>query len=116
MILPIGVWVYLIGDIMIGGLCFLSFYCILEVKGKVLDLNKSKIQFKGIYSLETKDCGCRIKSYVGGKVVIEGCNNPHLTEIYHKCPVCGKEFHHKRTNRNNGKKELKKHLWTHAHD
>jgi hypothetical protein len=71
----------------------------------------------GIYSLLIKDCGCKVKSYVGGKVVIEGCNNGHETEVFHKCPSCGKIFHGKRGKgryNNNGKTEMKACAWSHA--
>jgi hypothetical protein len=70
----------------------------------------------GIYSLENKECGCKVRYYVGGKVILIGCNNPHKNEVYYVCPnsTCKKEFHGLRNGWVNGKKELKEHLWSHA--
>jgi len=68
---------------------------------------------KGICFVEPMSCGCVFKFYVGGKVVVIGCNKPHKNRVYHVCPSCGKQFtgegHH-----GNGKKAMKKCVWSHA--
>lgn len=67
----------------------------------------------GIYNLQIKECGCRVKSYIGGKVVIEGCEN-HDTEVYHVCPSCSKIFKGDSNHNGQGKKEMKQCVWSHA--
>jgi len=65
------------------------------------------MKLKGIYGLDEKDCGCKIKHYIGGKVVVEGCRKHRdKTGFYFECRVCDKTFL--------GKMESKKHQWEHA--
>ena len=45
----------------------------------------------GLYSLELKDCGCKIKRFTGGKVVTIGCKN-HQNSLEYVCPICEKTF------------------------
>ena len=66
----------------------------------------------GIYTLHSKPCGCKVKEYIGGKVVVEGCKE-HKTEVYYVCPSCSKEFHSK-NGKGKGKKLLKECAWSHA--
>ena len=64
----------------------------------------------GIYALELKECGCRVKEYIGGKVVIEACKE-HVKKIYYQCPSCGKRFDGKS---GKGKSAMKECAWSHA--
>lgn len=64
----------------------------------------------GIYTLQSKTCGCKVKSYIGGKVVIEACKE-HKNEIYYICPSCGKKFEGKH---GKGKSAMKECAWSHA--
>ncbi len=59
----------------------------------------------GIYSLEKQSCGCEIRNYVGGTVVVSGCQS-HEANKYYICPSCGIRF--------DFGAELKRHRWDHA--
>jgi len=60
---------------------------------------------KGLHSLEIKDCGCRIKRYTGGRVMLMGCRN-HDSFTKYVCPVCGKKY--------SKKPQLIECRWSHA--
>jgi len=63
-------------------------------------------KFRGIYSLEIKDCGCKIRRYSGGRVITIGCN-AHSDRNEYICPICGKK---------QSKKQLKTCKWSHAYN
>jgi hypothetical protein len=62
----------------------------------------------GIYVLSTKECGCLVKEYTGGKVVTEGCRL-HPTTIHFVCSAtnCGARF--------SVEKVFQEHKWSHAY-
>jgi len=65
---------------------------------------KSNQRPRGIYSSESRECGCEIRRYVGGSVIIVGCkDHPNHTEYV--CPICGKK---------QSKKQLIECRWSHA--
>ena len=59
----------------------------------------------GLYSLEEKECGCKIKRYTGGRVLIVGCKN-HESSTEYVCPTCKKKHQSKQL--------LRKCKWSHA--
>jgi len=62
-------------------------------------------KYMGLYSSEFKTCGCEIRQYTGGKVLLIGCeNHDDLTEYI--CPTCGQHY--------SKKNQLKKCQWSHA--
>jgi len=52
---------------------------------------KSKLKSMGIYSTESKECGCELRRYAGGKVITTGCK-VHSNVIEYVCPACGKKL------------------------
>lgn len=67
---------------------------------------KPKMELKGIYGEIKKECGCIVRRYMGGKVVIIGCNkHPNRTRKFYKCGVCGERM---------TKANLKEHKWIHG--
>ena len=59
----------------------------------------------GLYSLENMDCECEIRRYMGGKVIIIGCeNHPGFSEYV--CPTCGKKYRKRQ--------QLKDCQWSHV--
>jgi hypothetical protein len=44
-----------------------------------------------ICSLDVKKCGCKIKQYTGGRILILGCDN-HKSLTEYVCPICRKKF------------------------
>lgn len=66
---------------------------------------KSNHKRKGIYSSESRECGCEIRRYSGGKIITIGCQNHHnITEYV--CPICEKKHKNYQL--------LKECRWTHA--
>jgi len=59
----------------------------------------------GIYSLESRECGCEIRRYSGGRVITIGCKD-HRNITGYVCPICGKKYKKKPL--------LKKCRWSHA--
>ena len=58
-------------------------------------MNKtSDLKPMGLYSLEEKNCGCKVKRYSGGKVVTIGCMK-HETVLEYVCPICEKKHNKK---------------------
>ena len=66
--------------------------------------NDLNLKSYGICSLEEIDCGCKIRRYVGGRIITIGCND-HTNKIEYVCPVCKKKL---------SKKQLKECRWSHA--
>lgn len=61
-----------------------------------------------IFSKETKTCGCIVKKYIGGKIVLAKKCKKHKDEktVVIECGVCGQRM---------SKREMKQnHRWTHA--
>ena len=65
----------------------------------------SKRKMMGLYSLEHKMCGCNIKRYTGGKVIVSGCTR-HKNFMAYICPICKSKYQNKQ--------DLKKCRWNHA--
>jgi len=65
---------------------------------------KSNKKSMGIYSLESRGCGCEIRRYTGGKVITIGCKD-HSNNDEYVCPICGKR---------QTMKQLKECRWSHA--